>query len=439
MSRNAASLALVVGLAVVSSGCDGVPAGTATSSRASASTASTPSAATSAVASSSTAASARPSASTSLASLGLEAPGATTSPTIARKNFEAQLVEAARLLEARPDDLMVLSAALSAEHDRVTFFGQMGGIDRVLELTDRAVKAHPKDPKAHVLRSSARSAIHDFKGALAALDDASKLGADPQEVASKRAVIAMALGDYDAAEPVLAADAKRFPNLGSLGLHATCLGHMGRTEASEQAFRAAEASYRDVSPFAIAWLYFNRAEMWDRAGNPDRARAIYRMAVERLPFFARGAIHLSELLPPAEAKPYLDAVATSADDPEVASALFHVTEGLNPGSGQAHRERAATRYAELMSKYPLAFADHAAEFHLGVTKDAAKALEATTLNLGNRKTATSYVLHLEALAAAGKSKEACATAEDAARLKYPTAELRERVAEASKGCRATSK
>lgn len=338
------------------------------------------------------------------------------------------------MLGSRPDDLAFLSTAVSVELDRVTFFGQMGGLARAVALADRATRAHPKDPKAHVLRAGVRSALHDFNGARDELAKAEKLGAAAALIAAKRAVIEMALGDYDAAEPALAAEAKRFPNIGSLGLHATCLGHMGRTAESEHAFVAAEASYRDVSPFAIAWLYFNRAEMWDRAGDADKARAIYRIAVERLPFFARAAIHLSELLPPGEAKPYLEAVADSADDPEVSSALYLVNDAISKGSAETHRERAAARYRELMEKYPSAFADHAAEFHLGVTKDAAKALEATTTNLALRKTATAYTLHLEALEMAGKRSEACAVAAEARKLKYTTKDLGERLVELAKSC-----
>lgn len=424
MSAPSASLAVVVGLAAVFLGCDSPGRQTATTGTAvgSASTSSVPATPASAASASGTTAStprrrARP--------LAVNEPDATTSPDIARRNFESQQVELARLLEARPDDLSIVSAAVSAELDRVTFFGQMGGIGRALELAERAVTAHPKDPKAYFLRSSARSLIHEFAAARADLDEAQRVGADASELASKRAVLAMALGDYDAAEPVFAADVKRFPNVSSLGLHATCLGHMGRTDDAERAFLAAEQAFRDVSPFMLAWLYFHRAEMWDKAGKPELARDLYTIAVERLPFFARGAIHLSELLPAAEGKPYLDAVASGADDPEVSSALYHTAEALTPGSGKAHLDKAAAGYDALMAKFPKAFADHAAEFHLGATKDPKKALAATTLNLENRKTAESYVLHLEALEASGDAKGACAAADEAGAFRYPTSKLRE--------------
>lgn len=414
----------MVGLAVVFSGCG----------RKDASPSPVPTASSTATHAATASASSAPSASAAIPRrprpLLVKEPDATTSPPTALANFEAQFSEHERLLAARPDDLSLLSAAVSAHLDRVTFLGQMGSIDRAIDLAERAVRAHSKDPKAYLLRSGVRSMIHEFEAARADIEEAGKLGAGPDVLAPKRAVLSMALGAYDDAEPTFAAEAKRFPNLTSLGLHAVCLGHMGRTDASEAAFVAAEASYRDVSPFALAWLYFNRAEMWDRAGKPDLARDLYAIAVERLPFFARGAIHLSELLPPAEGKPYLEAVAATADDPEVSSALFHTGEALVPGSGKAHLDKAAARYGALMAKYPKAFADHAAEFHLGASKDAKQALAATTLNLANRKTAEAYVLHLEALVAAGDAKAACASADEAGRLPYPTrelAELRERV------------
>lgn len=416
LTCRSASSAFAVGLAVFLCGCDDTSKGPHSSGSA------TTSASADGVASG--APGVAPSRSAELLPSGIRSPDATTSPEIAIANFDGQFEQLERALKAKPDDLVFLRPTVGAYLDQVTYFGKMNAIERVLELAERATNTNPKEPKAFFLRSSGRSMIHDFKAALADLDEAKRLGANEYELAPKRAVIAMALGNYDAAEPVFAEEVKRFPNLNSLGLHAVCLGHMGKTAQAEAAFQAAEATYRDVSPFAIAWLYFNRAELWQRAGDAERARALYTIVVERLPSFARAAIHLSELLPPARGKPFVEKVLPTSDDPEVSSALFLMNEALTPGSGKAHLERATKRYDELMAKYPLAFADHVAEFHLHATKDSKKAAEAAKINFANRKTAESFDLYVEALVAAGDVKMACQVADEAAEFKYPTRALR---------------
>ncbi len=433
LTCGSASLTFAVGLAVLVCGCESASKAPSASER-------TPQASTSAAALDSSAQpghSTHPSASSAaLAALpnGIKQPDATTSPSIALENFSAQVEQLERLVKAEPDKLMFLTSAVSAYLDKVTYFGQMSALERAIELAEQATKLNPKDAKAFLLRSSVRGAIHDFKGALADLDTAAKFGAEDFDVAPKRAVVAMALGRYDDAEPVFAAEVKRFPNLSTLALHAVCLGHMGKTAASEADFLAAEATYRDVSPFAISWLYFNRAEMWDRAGDPDRARALYGIAVERLPIFARATIHLSELLPPARGKPLVEKVLPTSDDPEVSSALFLINDALAPGSGSEHLARASKGYDELMAKYPLAFSDHAAEFHLHATKDPKKATEAAKINIDNRKTAESYELYLEALVASGDAKGACKLADDAGTFPYATTALRVQRIAAYRAC-----
>jgi len=54
--------------------------------------------------------------------------------------------------------------------------------------------------------------------------------------------------------------------------------------------------YRDVSPFPIAYVAFQRGVMWAELANaPERALPLYREAVERLPGYVVANVHLAEL------------------------------------------------------------------------------------------------------------------------------------------------
>jgi hypothetical protein len=58
-------------------------------------------------------------------------------------------------------------------------------------------------------------------------------------------------------------------------------------------------------------------------------------------------------------------------------------------------------YVELLRKYPLAYADHGAEFYLAAGNDPARALELARLNLENRPTLRAFEQSVAAATAAG--------------------------------------
>jgi hypothetical protein len=63
----------------------------------------------------------------------------------------------------------------------------------------------------------------------------------------------------------------------------------------------------------------------------------------------------------------------------------------------AWRQMAASRYDELIAAHPAAFADHAAEFWLGVGNDPRKGFRLAEFNLPARQTPRAYDLLAQAL------------------------------------------
>lgn len=68
--------------------------------------------------------------------------------------------------------------------------------------------------------------------------------------------------------------------------------------------------------------------------------------------------------------------------------------------------RAGQRYESLLADYPLAFADHAAEFYLGPGADPERAWLLAKQNLANRETDRSVALVVKAAEATGRYAEA---------------------------------
>jgi tetratricopeptide (TPR) repeat protein len=156
--------------------------------------------------------------------------------------------------------------------------------------------------------------------------------------------------------------------------------------------------------------------MWaEQAKDPARGEALYTQALIYLPEFVIANIHLAEIevsrgdLTSAIAR--LERVLASSNEPEALSLLgqLHIRIG---NSTQGLREIAIARehYESLLKSYPLAFADHAAEFYLGPGGNSERAWVLAQQNLANRQTERAYTLAIKAARAMGKQDEACSLA-----------------------------
>jgi tetratricopeptide (TPR) repeat protein len=226
----------------------------------------------------------------------------------------------------------------------------------------------------------------------------------------------------------------KFEDSTSLTLEAAVLGRMNRQGEADKLFAKAIEKYRGTSPFGIAWIYFEQGSMLDRAGETNRARELYKKAVEKLPMYAHAVGHLAVLVPPPEGQALLEGVVELADDPEYRALLGGIQEKRHPGAGKALIERAKRGYERAMKELPLAFADHAGWFYLDVVKDVDRAVEVAELNLAARQVPEAFELALAAQVAAGEKDDACTTADRALELKYVTPSVKRRAAAAYAAC-----
>jgi tetratricopeptide (TPR) repeat protein len=343
------------------------------------------------------------------------------------------LAQTERWLEREPSSLEAREALVDLLLRRAQALGKVSDLDRLLALADEMVEQAPARGRSFVVRARALAAVHRFSDALDDLDRAEALGVSRDDTRSQRGTIAMGLGRYDEALRSLELHRKKFDAGGAMVLEAAALGRVGRFDEADALFERARRSARAPSPFALAWLRFEQAAMWERAGDDARARRLYQQVLAVLPHHAHAAAHLAATLPPKQAEALLTRVTEIGDDPELFALLADARERLAPGSGRSARARALEGYEGLIAQHPLAFADHAGWFYLAEGQ-LDRAVELGEQNLAARPVPEAYQLAIATLLRAGETDEACRTAERSLSLSHRGPALEAVAVEAFAAC-----
>jgi len=284
----------------------------------------------------------------------------TTKGHRAREALDGRITTARRLLPQRPQTLPVLMADLAV---RSSLFGQVSDLHEMMTLA----KGTPSEGKALM-------AVHRFEEALAA--DPSL--ADSVNLALHRDLDALAATRRAAVEERASTD--------TWTALADVLLAQGKAAEADRAYANALAAYRDVSPLTVADLQFRRGLAWGESGeDPARARALYERATERLPDFVRAHVHLAEIeFEAGDKTAAIDRVRRVAhsEDPEPGGKL---AQWLPEPEATEWRERTTAAYDKLLAQYPLAFANHAAEYFRAIG-ERDRARELAELDLANRDT-----------------------------------------------------
>jgi tetratricopeptide (TPR) repeat protein len=329
------------------------------------------------------------------------APQPSTSGAVAVANLDSQIEWIRRTAHDTGDPASARQLA-GLLLQRSTFRGTYDDLDELQVLSGLDVEGHPHEPAAWLGRAAFLAAVHRFDEARAALVRAEAAGAEAEAVDRARWVVDLATG-MDPEGLVEGARHRRQaePGLQSWADEAHALAAAGRFEEADSAYRAAQAHYRDVSPFPLAWLAFQRGVMWaESADRPDLAAPLYREALRYLPSYVTAGVHLAEIeasagdLPGAVGR--LRAFAGASGDPEPMARLAEYLAGTEPEEAARAAAVARARYAVLLTKHRAAFLDHAAEFHSGSGGDAELGLLLARENLALRPTARAYQIMIGA-------------------------------------------
>src|SRR5262245_23565127 len=297
-----------------------------------------------------------------------------TNASIALLNLHAQIdgleghdtfAQAATLI-----DLLIL---------RGLILGRISDYERAALLADRQVNAATTDPAPYKVRARTRAVFHRFAEALDDLDRADRLAPNDAAAKRERAAIMQAQGRFDEALSTYSAVIDSVGQFERAAALAGLWAERGEVDRARRFYLDGLRSYRGISPFPVALLEFQLGVMWMRDARLGEARTCFEAAIRRVPAYAPAQGHLAEveadLGNPESALARLYPLAVSSDDPDYAAQLARILGEMgrnNEASGWCLL--AANRYDELTAAHPEAFADHAAEFWLGVGNDTPKGL-----------------------------------------------------------------
>lgn len=341
----------------------------------------------------------------------------------------------ARSKDVEPDASLAMLHVLRAQ-----MTGSVSDLRDALTLANELVKGKPKAGVAWHAHALVMMAVHRFDDAAHDFDQAVKLGEAPNTLIRERMGLDQARGRNEAAVFAYRKDqATQFPTTENLGAYAIVLGDRGDIAGAKKYFAAAQAAYRDVSPFPFSTLYFNEGYLEQRSGSPARARELFAAAHDRLPGNQQVIAHLASVLAvtgdKAKAIALLEPLV-DADDPEFEGQLAALLVDTDKDRAAKLRTDASTRYDALLSDMKLTYADHAARFYLSTNDpaDAKKALELARVNMVNRPTLDAQRLLVDAALAAGDTKLACSTVETITRRAYVPPEAHVTASKAFSAC-----
>lgn len=291
---------------------------------------------------------------------------------------------------------------------RVQYLGDLGALDRLVELTGEMMTVADELPDKHLYHARVLTALHRFDEAAAAIDRAEAEGVSARFLALPRIRLLLNTGEPAEALAELEKLEKRTKTLPVVSTLAVTLADLGRVDAANRQFDRGLSAPTLVDPLPVVYLWFQQGLMYERQGEKSRARDYYNLARGRFPYHTTLNSHLAAL--EAEAGELDAAIARvrelvkQSDDPEYLGQLAGLLRQAGKKSeAEPLAEKAEADYEKLLARYPAAFADHAARFYLDVVSKPERALELAAKNLENRKTDEAYQLYLDAAHAASKS------------------------------------
>jgi hypothetical protein len=307
----------------------------------------------------------------------------------------------------------IAEAVVDQERLAAQFLGDLDALDRLEALAAQFARVDDSY-RAALVQAEVASTVHRFADARSYLARAAKMGAPREEIERHSLTIDQACGvKLDAvlaARRRIATASGRLEDLVPLG---AVLADLECFAEADAVYRQALLSYGDISPFPLAWVCFQLGMLWGELvpePDPNLAALWYRRAVAYLPGYVKARVHLAEIYASQDRTSDAEALllpALSSRDPEVRWRLADVLIAQERfEEAEIQLEAARFGFEELLSRHPLAFADHAAEFYAGSGNDHARALELARANVANRPTRRAVK---QAHAIAGKAVEVAAS------------------------------
>jgi tetratricopeptide (TPR) repeat protein len=337
-----------------------------------------------------------------------------TAGDIAVINLESARLQSWSRFWQSPDRPGIAEGIVEQEQMTLQSLSDFSALDRLDDLA-RLLAREGKDlAQLSLIQAQVASTTHRFAEARDYLKTSEVDGTLPEAANRLLLSIDQACGyrleDVLRRRLQLANDSGRLEDLVPLG---ALLADLREFDEADRVYLQALTQYRDVSPFAVAWVCFQLGSLWGElapVAQPHRAANWYLKAIECVPAYVKARVHLAEIYlslgQTDEAKALL-IPAVSSGDPEVYWRLADVMSArADSGDAKMYLEMARSSFEILLTKHLLAFVDHGAEFYSGSGNDSERAFELANINLKNRPTLRAYEQTYDAATDAGRSKEA---------------------------------
>jgi tetratricopeptide (TPR) repeat protein len=273
------------------------------------------------------------------------------------------------------------------------FLGDLDALDR-LDTVAAQFAGVDGSSRAALVQAEVSSTVHRFDDARDHLARAARMGGPCDAIERHLLAVDQACGvDLDAVLAKRRRIAAATGRLDDLVLLGAVLADLEQFAEADAVYRQAFDSYHAMSPFPLAWVCFQLGMLWgELVPVPDSGLAAlwYGRAIAYLPGYVKARVHLSELLVSHEELGDAETLlrpALSSRDPEVRWRLAGVMVAQRRlQEAETELDAARFEFEGLLRRYPLAFADHAAEFYAGSGNDCRRALALARTNAANRPT-----------------------------------------------------
>ncbi|MFY9692721.1 MAG: tetratricopeptide repeat protein [Xanthobacteraceae bacterium] len=284
------------------------------------------------------------------------------------------------------------------EHEQLSaqFTGDLTALDRLEFLAKQLSQTDSASVRTALIEAQITSMMHRFTEARQHLEQAEIRGAQEADVTRLRLSIDQACGtDLDR---VLAERRKTVAKSGAIEDQVALgglLADLREFSDADRVYSQALGSYRDVSPFPVAWVCFQLGVLWgELVPEPQVSCAAewYEKTLERLPSYTKARVHLAETYLSCGRADDAESVllpALSSSDPEVHWRLADIMTAQGKDA-VAQMRAARSGFDAILERHLLAFTDHGAEFYAGSGNDCRRALELALFNVANRPTLRAF-------------------------------------------------
>jgi tetratricopeptide (TPR) repeat protein len=223
----------------------------------------------------------------------------TTDGEIAAINLESARRRSWNRFFADPLREGVAETVVEQEQLTARFVGDVQALDRLEDLVGQLAQVEAASASAALIQAQVASMMHRFAEARHFLARADSGGAPSADVNRVLLNVDQACGvNLGKVLDERRETARKWGRLEDLVALGALLADLREFTVADRIYGQALEVYRDVSPFPVAWVYFQLGVLWGELvpePQTDQAARWYRTAIDCFPSYTKARVHLAEI------------------------------------------------------------------------------------------------------------------------------------------------